>query len=130
MGTRSTTTFSDEQGNKVVTMYRHYDGYLKGHGIDFASYLAGKKLVNGISSKDDINKIFNGMGCLSASVVANFKSQPGGIYLYSAGIKQRFIDYEYHVYCKDNQIRISVDDFDGTPEEMLEYIKNYEESED
>ena len=54
MGTRSLTTFIEtyterETGkkikNEVVTMYRQYDGYPTGHGIELAEFLADGEVV-------------------------------------------------------------------------------------
>ena len=76
MGTRSLTTFIEtyterETGkkikNEVVTMYRQYDGYPTGHGIELAEFLADGKVVNGFGM--DKTKQFNGIGCLAAQVV-------------------------------------------------------------
>jgi len=60
MGTRSLTTFIDTytgknkmgvpviKKEKIVTMYRQFDGYPEGHGLDLAEFLAGGKMVNGL----------------------------------------------------------------------------------
>jgi len=87
MATRASIKFSDNNGNFIANVYHHYDGY--------PEYL-GKKLVelteapitNGISMKSDgtrpvLGEIFNGMGCLVASVIAKLKEEPGMVYLYT-----------------------------------------------
>ena len=102
MGTRSLTTFvetyKDNSGkkvkNEIVTMYRQFDGYMEGHGKDLADFLAGGKLVNGIGRGDKV--VFNGMGCLSAQVVAHFKDGAGGFYLQRAN-KNSGEEYRYKV---------------------------------
>ena len=102
MGTRSLTTFvetyKDNSGkkvkNEIVTMYRQFDGYMEGHGKDLADFLAGGKLVNGIGGGDKF--VFNGMGCLSAQVVAHFKDGAGGFYLQRAN-KNSGEEYRYKV---------------------------------
>ena len=102
MGTRSLTTFvetyKDNSGkkvkNEIVTMYRQFDGYMEGHGKDLADFLAGGKLVNGIGMDDKV--VFNGMGCLSAQVVAHFKDGAGGFYL-QRGNKNSGEEYRYKV---------------------------------
>ena len=105
MGTRSLTTFiqtykDDETGkkikNEIVTMYRQYDGYPTGHGTELAEFLAGGKLVNGIGLSDENKVIFNGMGCLSAQVIAHFKDGAGGFYLQRAN-NNSGEEYRYHV---------------------------------
>ena len=102
MGTRSLTTFvetyKDNSGkkvkNEIVTMYRQFDGYMEGHGKELADFLAGGKLVNGIGRGDKV--VFNGMGCLSAQVVAHFKDGAGGFYL-QRGNKKSGEEYRYKV---------------------------------
>ena len=102
MGTRSLTTFvetyKDNSGkkvkNEIVTMYRQFDGYMEGHGKELSDFLAGGKLVNGIGSGDKV--VFNGMGCLSAQVVAHFKDGAGGFYLQRAN-KNSGEEYRYKV---------------------------------
>lgn len=95
MGTRSLTTFKS-RGTEIVVMYRQFDGYPEGHGLELAEFLAGSVMVNGL--RDDNAKVHNGMGCLAASVVAHFKTEPGGFYLYPAGTRDRGEDYLYEVY--------------------------------
>ena len=143
MGTRSLTsfieTYTDDKGKKksekIVTMYRQYDGYPSGHGVDLAEFLAGGKLVNGLGYQEK-ELVFNGMGCLSAQVVAHFKEGAGSIYLQSA-TKGSGENYRYQVigdfdtkeltikvlevgymkgdrYCKGTRTL-----FEGTPDEFL-----------
>lgn len=149
MGTRSLTTFietyKDNDGKQkkeeIVTMYRQYDGYPSGHGRDLAEFLSQGKLVNGIGLNDTI--VFNGMGCLTAQVVAHFKDGAGGIYLQRAN-KDSWENYRYHVIgdFDTKEITIKVFEigymkgdkyinkprviFEGTPKELLEYCKKEE----
>jgi hypothetical protein len=137
MGTRSTTlfieTYKDESGkqkkNKIVVMYRQYDGYPSGHGQELAEFLSKGKMVNGIGL-GDTETVFNGMGCLTAQVVAHFKDGAGGIYLQSND-KGCWEDYRYQVIgdfdTKEITIRVfnsskSKPIFVGTPTEMLNWI--------
>ena len=78
MGTRS-LTYVYEDDAPVVCMYRQFDGYPSGHGAELAAFLASGKLVNGVPS--DATKVFNGMCCLAAQMVAHFKKDRGGICL-------------------------------------------------
>jgi hypothetical protein len=96
MGTRSLTFVYNERGEAIVNLYRQYDGYPSGHGAELAEFLAGKRLVNGLSG--DTSMVFNGMGCLAASLVANFKQSAGGFYIYAVTNTDCWQDYEYHVY--------------------------------
>ena len=105
MGTKSLTrvieTWNDEKTNKLkkqtlVCMYRQFDGYPSGMGSDLAEFLNGGKLVNGISLAET-ERVFNGMGCLAAQLVAHFKNGAGGYYLYPTNTKDAWQDYEYEI---------------------------------
>jgi hypothetical protein len=143
MGTRSLTTFvetyKDNSGkkvkNEIVTMYRQYDGYMEGHGKDLADFLAGGELVNGIGMDDKV--VFNGMGCLSAQVVAHFKDGAGGIYLQRAN-KNSGENYRYKVIgdLETKEITIEVFEvgnrakkiFSGSPKQLQEKVTEVVES--
>ena len=96
MGTRALTIVYDERNEVIMNMYNQYDGYPEGHGRDIANFLHGKRLVNGLAG--DTSMVFNGMGCLAASLVARLKTSAGGFYLYPASARNCGQDYEYHVY--------------------------------
>jgi hypothetical protein len=93
MGTRSLTRviprqkgLSYDEGHKhveksVVNMYRQYDGYPQGHGLDLAEFLSEFTMVNGLGADSYKGKIANGSGCLAAQLVQHFKDGPGNIYL-------------------------------------------------
>ena len=95
MGTRSLTFVYDEDGRKIINMYRQYDGYPSGHGKDLAEFLEPITMVNGIGMTGAV--IANGPGCLAAQLVAHFKDGPGGIYLEPVSQTSCGQDYEYHV---------------------------------
>lgn len=93
MGTRTLTVFI-EDGREICNMFKHWDGYPKGgYGEDLAGFLSNMKLVNGISIKEENEKIANGMGCLIAQVIAHFKQGVGDIYIYPP--KLRHCDEQY-----------------------------------
>ena len=144
MGTRSLTTFVEtykdyksgkKVKNEIVTMYRQYDGYLGGHGKDLADFLAGGELVNGFGMDDKV--VFNGMGCLSAQVVAHFKDGVGGFYLQRAN-KNSGENYRYKVIgdLETKEITIEVFEvgnrakkiFSGSPKQLQEKIAEFVES--
>jgi len=106
MGTRSLTFVYDESGEAIINLYRQYDGYPSEHGQELAQFFAGKRIVNGLSG--DTSMVFNGMGCLAASVVAHFKNAAGGFYLHPVSA-MNCADYEYHVY----EDRIVIKDYNG-----------------
>ena len=105
MGTRSLTFVYEKYGQvqkPVVNMYRQYDGYPTGHGAELAEFLSGGRMVNGLAQTKTVKEIvFNGMGCLAAQMVTNFKQTPGGFYIHPVDFNQDcWQDYEYHVYEK------------------------------
>tara|TARA_R110000803_G_scaffold209883_1_gene280309 strand:- start:1424 stop:1855 length:432 start_codon:yes stop_codon:yes gene_type:complete len=143
MGTRSLTTFvetyKDHSGkkvkNEIVTMYRQYDGYMDSHGKELADFLAGGELVDGFGLNDKV--VFNGMGCLSAQVVAHFKDGVGGFYLQRAN-KNSGEEYRYKVIgdLETKEITIEVFEvynkvkkiFSGSPKQLQEKVAEVMES--
>lgn len=141
MGTRSLTTFiekwKDEKTNKVkqtkiVTMYRQYDGYPEGHGLELATFLTRGKMVNGIPYGED-GIFFNGMGCLAAQCVADFKQGAGGIYLHRGGTINCWEQYRYEVILdeeKPKELLLRCYDiyakkwiFEGSPKDFITKIE-------
>ena len=117
MGTRSLTfvydSYKDEAGNTVhepiINMYRQYDGYPTGHGAELAEFLAQFTMVNGLGI-NETRKVANGMGCLAAQLIANFKDGAGQFYLYPVTAKDCGQDYEYHIYQDGASFRVAVTD--------------------
>jgi hypothetical protein len=112
MGTRSLTFVYEKYGQiqkPVVNMYRQFDGYPTGHGAELAEFLNGGRMVNGLSATKTVKEVvFNGMGCLAASMVAHFKQTPGGFYIHPVDTTDCGQDYEYHVYDKSGKLYIEV----------------------
>lgn len=108
MGTRALTFVYD--GNigesAIINMYRQYDGYPEGHGAELAEFLSRGRLVNGLTGKNQT--VFNGMGCLAAQLVSNFKDGAGQFYLYPVTAVDCGQDYEYHVYQLNNEVRVRI----------------------
>ena len=151
MGTRSLTHFIERyteqpkdkrkkaivKDTEIVVMYRQYDGYPSGHGIQLAEFLAKGRLVNGISSVEK-ELVFNGMGCLSAQVVANFKEGAGGIYLHAAGTTDCWEEYNYYVIGNDETKELILKCvnssnkviFEGSPKEFIEKLEAIEKVND
>jgi len=116
MGTRSLTFVYD--GDKpIINMYRQYDGYPEGHGIELADFLMSGEMVKGYSDNDA--KQFNGMGCLAAQMIVHFKKSVGGFYIHAVTDTECWQDYEYHVY--ENRVLVKnpgVIIFSGTYKEF------------
>jgi hypothetical protein len=108
MGTRSLTYVYDENCEKIINLYRQFDGYPTGHGAELAEFLNSGRVVNGL---DGMGKElqFNGSGCLAAQLVAHFKKESGGFYLHPVTVEDCGQDYEYHVYTGD-EIRVKIMD--------------------
>ena len=58
-------SFSQIPKQTIVDIYHHWDGYPEGLGVTVGWYLRGKRVVNGIGSKDNEDLIFKGMGRLA-----------------------------------------------------------------
>ena len=124
-------SFSEIPERTIVDIYHHWDGYPEGLGVTLGWYLSGKRVVNGIGSKDNEDLIFNGMGCLAASLVAYLKDGPGNVYI-EPRESHGWIDYEYFIWGYEGKsIYISIFSNDecifvGEPEDLLDkYDKNY-----
>lgn len=121
MGTRSTVRFFSEfdQTKPILSVYQQYDGYIvDGVGHELANWLKGKKMINGINRQTMEEGFANGMGCLAAQYVAAHKVKIGGFYLATDDNMQ---EYNYEVRLIDGQFVIKVDEFEGTPDELLAY---------
>ena len=118
-------SFSEIPKRTIVDIYHHWDGYPEGLGVTLGWYLSGKKIVNGLSSKDNEDLVYNGVGCLAASLVAYLKDGPGNVYIEDRGT-HGWIDYHYYVWGDYNKgIWISIFDGDecifvGKPEVLLD----------
>ena len=112
MGTRSLTFVYSEsvegkRAEPIINMYRQFDGYPSGHGAELSEFLSGGEIVNGLRLGRE-GKFFNGMSDLAAQLVANFKKESGGFYLYPVTAKDCGQDYEYHIYNIDGELKIEV----------------------
>ena len=58
------------------------------------------------------------MGCLAAQFIKEHKTDIGGLYMTNKDDSQ---EYDYEVRIVNDKIQISVDDFVGSPEELLNY---------
>lgn len=109
MGTRSTLHIKDDDGTNLVSLYRQYDGYPTGMGMEIKTALNNGQveLLNGFDSDSFIPKNFNGMACLGAFIIGALKGvkadvenytfkgatgQIGGIYLTTPDDRQAY-DY-------------------------------------
>jgi hypothetical protein len=82
-------------------MYRQFDGYPSGMGVDLLEFLDGLHVVNGMSLGEK-RRIANGVHCLAAQLVSHFKAEAGGIYLYPTTTRDCWQEYEYHIQVVEN----------------------------
>ena len=130
MGTRSLTYVygGDRKSKPLVCMYRQFDGYPSGHGQELMDFLKPIKVVNGLGLEEK-TKVANGMGCLAAQLIANFKDCPGNIYLYEPELSQdAWQDYEYHIFENGIDVKDSYGKtiFSGNNEEFSSFCKEDE----
>jgi len=132
MGTRATikiakreegVSFSEKPDKFMVSIYHHFDGYPEYLGVTLASYLDDKKITNGLGS--DRDNVFNGLGCMAASIIAELKEEAGNVYIEDPERPSGWIDYEYYIWGDYNKdIWISIFDGDecifvGRPRQLL-----------
>lgn len=125
MGTRSTVKFYSEyepNAAPLVCIYQQFDGYISGVGHELANFLKDKTVINGIGAgQEDMSKFANGMGCLAAQFIAAHKTEIGGLYISEPNDEQ---EYNYEVRLINGKLRIKVDRFEGSPEDLLEYTES------
>ena len=116
MGTRSLTRviprqkgLSYDDGHNhveksVVNIYRQYDGYPTGMGLDLAGFLSELDVVNGFNLPAPA-RIANGTGCLAAQLVAYLKDGPGNVYLEALTGEpgDSWEEYIYTLYPKEGE---------------------------
>jgi hypothetical protein len=107
MGTRSLVTIYNEEGKRLITIYRQMDGYLSGAGKDYLDFINSGNLINGYSNAD--SKDFNGMGCFAARFISRFKAdRVGRFYICpSRGEDKLWIEYEYAIKLVKGKIKLS-----------------------
>lgn len=94
-----------EDGDVLVAMYTHWDGYPNSYGKELYNFLKDITVVNGIRETDE--KIANGMGCLAAQLVAHFKDEPGNIYLMPTDTEDE--EYTYVITLNQNTNNLEVE---------------------
>ena len=119
MGTRATikiakreegVSFSEKPEKVMVSIYHHFDGYPEYLGVTLANYLLGTKIVNGLGN--DRDTVFNGLGCMAASIIAELKEEAGNVYIEDPERPSGWIDYEYYIW-GDTGKDIWISIFDG-----------------
>ena len=136
MGTRSTIAFIDKRVTKdgkvytdeLVRIYQQYDGYPSGVGLKLANWLKDKKIVNGFGYGETAeNGYCNGVGCMSAQFIHDFKDGIGNLYITDHDDSE---DYDYKVIVtNDSTITLEVYEdgvhiFEGSAIEFIDAVYN------
>jgi hypothetical protein len=117
-------SFSEKPNKTIVDIYHHYDGYPEYLGVKLASYLNDYHIVNGVGREGDT--LFNGIGCMAASIIAHLKDSPGNVYIEDKDNPHGWLDYNYYVWGDYHKsIWISIFDegeciFVGKPQALLD----------
>jgi len=118
MSTNAKVSFYEE-GEHLVSIYHHHDGYLSGVGLDLAKFL--KKIKLGAMSGDcQLYKIANGFDDLAAQYIRKFKDSVGNVYITFEDATQH---YNYQVHCYGGEITIRWEDFEGSSQQFIDMIK-------
>jgi hypothetical protein len=136
MSTHATVHFYEKDNDHapLLSVYFQSDGYISGVGHALAAWLSEFKVGNGIpiGKNPDELKFANGISCLAAQFIANYKTGPGNLYITNFNDIQEF---NYHVFYTKNKndnysFNIIVNGydlnniFDGTVDELLEETDN------
>ena len=116
MGTRSIIKFIEKYNEKekpIVAVYQQYDGYLEYVGKQLCDFLSSKTIINGISLNQYTNKYANGIHCLAAQFIRDYKVEVGGLYIYPVDCENQ--DYNYDVIYDGNKITVRINMFDKEP---------------
>ena len=89
-------SFSEHPEKVEVQVYKHYDGYPQGHPTDLAKFLNGFKIVNGLGR--ETYQMANGLDCLAAQYIAEFKNGPGDVYVENPDTQHCDIEYITYVW--------------------------------
>jgi hypothetical protein len=78
MGTRSLTTVYTAGRIPLLTIYRQWDGYPEGHGLQMAEFLASGTMTHGITITNPNQRQFNGAEDLAAQLLCHLKTGENG----------------------------------------------------
>lgn len=132
MGTRSLTYLYDEGADKPFTcIYRQFDGYPEGHGLEIAEFMNSKTMVNGYTNA---STQINGIHCLATQLVVLLKegrTEAGGVYIYHPDSDDCWQDYEYHIWPDKVRVKNYSRDiiFEGDWKEFLAFCENPQKDE-
>ena len=115
MGTRSLTRIIPRQEGlaydkahnraelSLVNIHQQYDGYPEYMAVEYAKWLEGLSIGNGLGRDPELNKYANGVGCFAAQFIKHFKDRPGGLYLHPIDNEEGWVDYIYTLFPKEGE---------------------------
>jgi len=139
LATHAYVVFCNKEQSPIVTILHHSDGYISGVGKSLARFLLERTMINGRAgggNDDDLSSLkANGVYCLAAQYIKEFKTEVGELYIVPCDSSGEYIDYKYYVAVENVEIGqyISCDEitqiiiknmhdkiiFVGTPKELL-----------
>ena len=87
----------------LVNIYQQYDGYPEYMAVEYAKWLEGLSIGNGLGRDPELNKYANGVGCFAAQFIKQFKDRPGGLYLQPIDNEEGWVDYIYTLFPKEGE---------------------------
>jgi hypothetical protein len=116
MGTRALIHVKDSgiKSRTLVTIYRQYDGYPSGLGVDIKTILneGDVGIINGIGDHE-APIYFNGMGCLAAWLIKWLKEEIGNVYIVTPSGKDMGEEYTYTLYRDEQRLFIKAQGWEG-----------------
>lgn len=107
MATRASIIMK-ENGKPMMAVYKHWDGYPDGLGKDLKTIIDGGRLTNGLGMNSELGKVFNGAGCLFASIIAILKQNPGDVYITSLeSVGKSGEEYVYEIDVNDTKVELT-----------------------
>ena len=121
-------SFSEHPEKVRAQIYHHYDGYPEYLGCNLAEFLCDFRVVNGLPTNYFENiKVANGMGCLTAQLIAALKEEAGNVYVDYPDTDRDDVEFTYYIWgCVGKDIWMSIFDlhdnciFVGMPQQLIE----------
>tara|TARA_R100000697_G_scaffold121418_1_gene148479 strand:- start:507 stop:929 length:423 start_codon:yes stop_codon:yes gene_type:complete len=121
-------SFSKHPEKVRAQIYHHYDGYPEYLGCNLAEFLCDFRVVNGLPTNYFENiKVANGMGCLTAQLIAGLKEEAGNVYVDYSDTDRDDVEFTYYIWgCVGKDIWMSIFDlhdnciFVGKPQTLIE----------
>lgn len=107
MATRASIIMKEE-GKPMLAIYKHWDGYPSGLGKSLEEIIMGGQITNGLGMNPELGKVFNGAGCLFASIISILKEKPGDVYITNLdSVGKSGEEYIYEIDVVDNKVSLT-----------------------